>query len=85
MLKLHPERDAIIRLRYREAFAPTVRRWSVMSANYRTLGLFIFSLLQIPLFYFYVEILGFSAILAGLLYWQRRRYALFFREMQAAV
>ncbi len=80
-LRLQPEHDAAIRRRYREVFAPTVRRWSVMSANYRTLGIFIFSLLQLPLFYFYFEIFGFSAILVGLLYWQRARYRQFFMEL----
>ena len=66
-----------IRRHYRETFAVPVRRWSVLSANYRTLGIFICTSLRIPLFYFLFEIVGFSLILALLTYWQRARYASF--------
>ncbi len=77
----HPERSATIRRRYCELLAPTVRRWSMMSANYRTLAIFLFTLLQVPLFYFYFEIILLSTILVGLLHWQRAHYARFFREL----
>ncbi len=66
-LQLRPERATSIRGSYREVFAPTVRQWSVLSANYRTLGIFVASSLKIPLYYFYFEIVGFSAILLVLL------------------
>ena len=83
-LQSRPERAASVRRWYREVFAPTVRRWSVLSANYRTLGIFLFSLLQIPLYYFCFEIIGLSAILAVLLSRQRARYTLFFTGLDAA-
>jgi phosphatidylglycerophosphate synthase len=71
--------DAPARRRYREIFAPLVRRWSVMSANYRTLGIFIFASAGAPDYYFWFEIIGFSAISLLLLRMRRARYRLFFR------
>ena len=62
---------------YREVFAPSVRRWAILSANYRTIAIFLFAVAGMPMFYFLFEIFGFSAILAVLLAGQRRRYRLF--------
>ncbi|MGH8227578.1 MAG: CDP-alcohol phosphatidyltransferase family protein [Steroidobacteraceae bacterium] len=75
-----PGRAALLRQRYRETFAPAVRRWSVLSANYRTLGIFIAAALAAPQYYFAFEIVGFSAILAVLRLDQRARYARFLRS-----
>jgi phosphatidylglycerophosphate synthase len=82
LLQRKPERAASVRQRYRETFAPAVRRWSVLSSNYRTLGIFISALLGAPQYYFEFEILGFSAILALLKFGQRARYAQFFRSLE---
>lgn len=65
------------RARYRAVFAPDLRRWSILSANYRTLGIFIAALLKAPLWYFGFEIFGFSLILAVLLVAQQARYRRF--------
>src|SRR5882757_7222796 len=66
-LQAQPEHAALIRQRYRETLAPQLRRWSILSANYRTLGIFISTLFQAPEYYFGFEIIGFSAILALLI------------------
>ncbi len=63
---------------YRALFAPAVRRWAVLSANYRTLGIFLFAWAGVPQYYFWFDIVGFSAILLVLLRGRRRRYARFF-------
>jgi len=84
MLEREPERATVIRARYRETFAPIVRRWAVLSSNYRTLGIFATALLGAPQYYFEFEIVGFSAILALLLLGQRGRYARFFRSLEAS-
>ncbi|MGH8150014.1 MAG: CDP-alcohol phosphatidyltransferase family protein [Steroidobacteraceae bacterium] len=84
LLGSEPERAASIRARYRETFAPAVRRWSVLSSNYRTLGIFIGALLDAPQHYFEFEIVGFSAILAVLLLDQRARYRRFLRALEGA-
>ena len=73
-----------IRRRYRDAFAPTIRRWSVLSSNYRTLGIFVCALAERPLYYFLFEIIGFSAILVVLLFEQHARGALFLRSLDTA-
>ncbi len=70
-----------IRGRYRAAFAGPVRRWSVLSANWRTLGLFGFAIAGVPLWYFGAEIVGLSAVLAVLLARQGARYRRFFATL----
>jgi len=77
ILAARPEREAVLRQDYREVFAPSVRRWAILSANYRTIAIFLFGVAGMPMFYFLFEIFGFSAILAVLLAGQRRRYRLF--------
>lgn len=84
LLKTHPARAASIRARYREIFAPAVRRWSILSANYRTIGIFICAALSVPQYYFLFEIFGFSAILAILLSRQSARYERFLHELECA-
>ena len=77
ILERRPERAASIRRSYRDRFAPATRQWSVMSANYRTLGIFVAALFGVPLFYFCFEVIGLSAILVVLLRRQGDRYAAF--------
>jgi hypothetical protein len=77
ILAARPECEAALRQDYREAFAPSVRRWSILSANYRTIAIFLFAVAGMPMFYFLFEVFGFSAIMAWLLASQRRRYRLF--------
>ncbi len=76
-----PERAAFIRRRYREVFAPAVRRWSILSANYRTIGIFAGALAGVPQYYLAFEIIGFSAILGLLILYQRSRYRLLFDSL----
>lgn len=61
-----PGNTALIRQRYRETMAPQLRAWSILSANYRTLGIFISALFKAPEYYFGFEIVGFSFALAVL-------------------
>jgi len=66
-LQRQPGQAALIRQRYRETLAPQLRSWSILSANYRTLGIFISALFKAPEYYFGFEIIGFSAALAVLI------------------
>jgi CDP-diacylglycerol--serine O-phosphatidyltransferase len=66
-LQADPENALGIRQLYRETLAPQLRSWSVLSANYRTLGIFIAALFKVPEYYFGFEILGFSVMEAVLL------------------
>lgn len=84
MVAAQPDRVPLIRERYREIFAPSVRRWSIMSANYRTIGIFLAAALGRPDIYFWFEIFGFSALILLLNYGQRRRYAEFFASLDKA-
>ena len=79
-----PEQDAELRRRYRAAFAPAVKQWSVMSANYRTIAIFGFALARFPPGYFLLEIVGGSIVSAVLLRMQRRRYRRFVAAISAA-
>lgn len=80
-LQQRPDQAESVRQRYRETFAPLVRRWAVMSSNYRTLGIFLCAVLGAPQAYFWFEIVGFSAISALLLAARRRRYRAFFESL----
>ncbi|MBM9401629.1 CDP-alcohol phosphatidyltransferase family protein [Gluconacetobacter azotocaptans] len=82
-LAAHPDRAAMIRLRYRQNFAPLVRRWSILSANYRTIGVFVCVLARMPLLYFGIEIVGLSLILLALMLRQRAGEAAFGTELAA--
>ena len=77
VLAAAPEQETTLRAAYREAFAPMIRRWGVLGANYRTLGLFIAALIKLPALYFLFEILGFGAILFSLLAAQKAQYRAF--------
>lgn len=84
-LRLRPGRESLIRRCYRETFAPALRQWSILSANYRTLGIFIAALLDAPQYYFAFEIVGFSAILLWLLRSQGARSVEFFDALQTTL
>jgi len=84
-IQRHPAHEPLIRQRYRETFAPLLRQWSVLSANYRTLGIFLAALLEGPQYYFVFEIVGFSAILVWLLRAQRIRCATFLDSLRTAL
>jgi phosphatidylglycerophosphate synthase len=73
-LQRQPGQAALIRQRYRETLAPQLRGWSILSANYRTLGIFISALFKAPEYYFGFEIIGFSAALALLIRRQSTSY-----------
>lgn len=84
ILREQPQRAPAIRHRYREIFAPAVRHWSLLSANYRTLGIFIAAALKVPEYYFGFEIFGFSALTVLLIRHQRRCYQRFLGDLQSA-
>ena len=69
---------------YRTAFAPAIRRWSMLSANCHTIGIFCFAILKVPLYYFVFEIGCLNAVLLVLLAGQHRRYRLFLSGLQAS-
>jgi len=78
ILAADPERTAFFRERYRTQFARSVRLWSVMSANYRTIGIFAAALAGKPQYYFWFEIVGFNLIMIAFISRQRSAYAQFF-------
>jgi phosphatidylglycerophosphate synthase len=65
-MQREPGKTALIRRRYRETIAPQIRGWSILSSNYRTLGIFISALFKAPEYFFGFEIVGFSFALAVL-------------------
>jgi phosphatidylglycerophosphate synthase len=81
ILATKPAQDAALRQRYRETFAPVIRKWGVLSANYRTLGIFIAAALKMPLFYFLFDVFGLSLILVILLAAQKTRYRQFLQSL----
>lgn len=80
-----PQHAPEIRQRYRQLFAPPVRRWSILSANYRTLGIFVAAIALHPLVWFWFEIFGLSGILAFLAWRQHKRYRDFIDELKSSL
>ena len=76
-LKAGPQHAEEIRKRYRDTFAPVLRRMSVLSANYRTMGIFLAALFGVPQYYFWFEIMGFSVIATAFLVRLRARHTRF--------
>ena len=72
-LEREPGREALIRERYRETFAPLLRQWAVLAANYRTLGIFACALLKAPQYYFWFTLIGFNAAMVWLIHRQGER------------
>lgn len=77
LLAAHPDQADALRAAYRRDFAPVVRRWGILGANYRTLGIFIAAIIKLPILYFFFEIFGFTAVLGVLLVLQLRHYRAF--------
>ena len=83
LLRAAPQRSAELHRRYRETFAPVVRRWGVMSSNYRTIGIFLFALAGFPLGYFLTEIVLLTLVSVWLIRRQNQRLARFLRDVQS--
>jgi phosphatidylglycerophosphate synthase len=83
-LQNHPEKSVRLRQVYRETLAPQIRSWSVLSANYRTLGIFIATLFKAPEYYFGFEIVGFSALLAVLIRRQNSAHEVLLSKLRLA-
>lgn len=82
ILAANPNEAEKLRGAYCKQFAPIVRRWGALGANYRTLGIFIAALIKIPVLYFFFEIFGFSAILVVLLAAQPKQYERFLASVK---
>ena len=61
-----PAERRAVREAYRTAHLDGVRRWALLSSNYRTLAIFAAALLGNPVYFFLFEILGLNAVFAGL-------------------
>ena len=78
-----PDAIASTRQVYRETVAPQIRQWSILSANYRTLGIFITAIFKVPEYYFVFEIFGFSIALAVLVWRQGRAHDVLVRRLHS--
>jgi hypothetical protein len=83
-LQNHPGKTLRVRELYRETLAPQIRSWSVLSANYRTLGIFIACLCKVPEYYFAFEIVGFSVLLAVLIWRQNSAHEVLLSSLRSA-
>jgi hypothetical protein len=83
-LQKHPGEAVSVRQLYRETLAPQIRSWAVLSANYRTLGIFIAALFKAPEYYFGFEIVGFSVLLAVLIRRQNSAHEVLLSNLRLA-
>ncbi|MBT8401994.1 MAG: CDP-alcohol phosphatidyltransferase family protein [Rhodothermia bacterium] len=72
---------ARVRDLYRSVNMPAVRRWSILSSNYRTLAIFVSVVIGFPLLYFVIEIVALNIVLILLLRMQKRTYATLRRRL----
>lgn len=63
LVSSNPKQIELFRAEYRRKFAPIVKKWGIMSANYRTYAIFVLCLIQQPIIYFCLEILLLNLIL----------------------
>ncbi len=56
ILQDNPGKEKDIRALYREVFAPGVKVWSILCANYRTIAIFIACIFAAPAYFFWFEI-----------------------------
>jgi phosphatidylglycerophosphate synthase len=61
-----PDERAEIRSVYRAAHVEIVRRWGLLSSNYRTVAIFVAALLGSPLYFFLFETVVLNAVFGGL-------------------
>ena len=61
-----PDERAEIRAAYRAAHVDIVRRWGLLSSNYRTIAIFVAALLGSPLYFFLFETVVLNAVFGGL-------------------
>ena len=83
-LQNDPGKAVWVRQHYRETLAPQIRSWSVLSANYRTLGIFISTLFKAPEYYFGFEIVGFSVLLVVLIRRQNSAHEVLLSNLRLA-
>ncbi len=81
----HPEKEDDIRTLYREIFAPGVRTWSIMCANYRTIAIFIACIIGQPIYYFWFEIAILTPLLILLVQKQRLLNQLFTSRLKEII
>ncbi|NOZ42868.1 MAG: CDP-alcohol phosphatidyltransferase family protein [Alphaproteobacteria bacterium] len=76
-LKNNPDKTTEIRALYREVFTPALKVWTVMSANYRTITIFIAAIAGQPIYFFWLEIVVLTPVLVLLIRRLRRSNRLF--------
>jgi len=85
ILAANPERKDDIRALYRDVFAPGVRGWSIMCANYRTIAIFIAAIAGQPIYFFWFEIAILTPILVLLVQKQRILNQLFTSRLKEII
>ncbi|MCF8474090.1 MAG: CDP-alcohol phosphatidyltransferase family protein [Emcibacter sp.] len=81
-LKNNPQKDADIRSLYREIYAPCVKGWSMMCANYRTIAIFIACVIGQPSLFFWFVIVILTPALIFLVQRQRLLNQLFLLRLK---
>lgn len=74
-LQARPDEAEALRARYCDAFAPAVKRWSLLSSNTRTIAIFLSALVGAPILYFLFVIFALTGSMFWLLAAQRKHYA----------
>jgi phosphatidylglycerophosphate synthase len=82
-LASNPKGVEAFRASYRAKFAPFVKRWGIMCANYRTYAIFLACIVGQPILYFVYELLVLNLVLVVLVKKQKKANQLFLSEIGA--
>jgi len=82
-LAKNPQQQAAFAASYRAKFAPIVKRWGIMCANYRTYAIFLACIAQQPILYFLFELVVLNLVLIALVKGQKKENQLFLRQIGA--
>ncbi len=74
---------ARVRDLYRSINMPAVKRWSILSSNYRTLAIFLTAIAGFPAVYFWLEISVLNVALVLLVSMQKKRYKMLKSRLQS--
>lgn len=82
-LSQNPAKEAEFRTVYQQNFAPIVKSWGIMCANYRTYAIFIACIVGQPILYFLFELVVLNLVLIALVHKQKKHNQLFLSQIGA--
>lgn len=78
----NPDKIDHFQVEYRREFAPIVKRWGILCANYRTYAIFAACIIQQPILFFGLEIILLNLIMIFLVQKQKKYNTAFLKKLR---